>query len=98
MEITRFELMQIASEHYLIEGLPDNFNELEESEQNTFLEENAWEPFEYHSGNQVIGFIDSMAYGIERLLRDRFNINIISQADKAAANDPDLDRLNRDLG
>ena len=57
------------SGHFLSEHLDDNFWDLDyEDEQLKMIEEYHWQPFEYHSPEDVYGFIDSLTGDVMRLM------------------------------
>jgi hypothetical protein len=65
MRDIELELTIWASGHYLCEELPEDFMSLEDEEVYEFCKLNAWEPFEYYSGEQIYGFISSLATSAE---------------------------------
>lgn len=67
-KINYFEILQQTSGHFLTEHIPDNWNELSGVEQDTFLENNAWEPFEYWQVDDVFELIVSAADSTKRFL------------------------------
>lgn len=69
MSITEKESIIWASGHYLTERLPEEYEEWEDEELNSHLVEFAWQPFEYHSGDQIWEFIENLAYDF------RINVN-----------------------
>ena len=75
-KITKSDLFREASGTFLTHCLPDKWEDMDESEQNDFIESNLWQPFEYHSGRQVFSFIDSTAYGLECFLKHTCGITI----------------------
>lgn len=56
-----FKCLQLASGHYLSANLPNNWYDWTEDQQNKFLIENNWEPFEDYSPEYVWGCIESAA-------------------------------------
>ena len=56
-----FPLLQLCSGHYLCHCYPDDWLELTEAEQNQFVLDNAWQPFENYDADYVISCIDSAA-------------------------------------
>ena len=75
----KLHILQIASSGYLTEPLPDDWFNLSESEQEHFLEENAWEPFEYWPTSEVYDVITAAAYNIEFGME--YFINMIKEVD-----------------
>lgn len=65
-----FKCLQLASGHYLSANLPSNWYDWTEEQQNEFLIENNWEPFEYHSPEYVWGCIESAAKVTYNLIQD----------------------------
>ena len=57
-----------ASGFYLCETLPENWESLEDWEQDEFVTENAWQPFEYWSAKDLWTEISSLASSAERLV------------------------------
>tara|TARA_R100000655_G_scaffold19000_1_gene39867 strand:+ start:584 stop:820 length:237 start_codon:yes stop_codon:yes gene_type:complete len=55
---------QWASSFYLFETLNDDYFELSEDKQHQVLESLAWEPFQFHEGYQLAGYIDDLADNI----------------------------------
>jgi hypothetical protein len=68
-EKLKFNILQKLSGNFYIDYIPDEWNELSESEQDEWLGKNTWEPFEYHDPNQVWGWCtqaaDAIISGIE---------------------------------
>jgi hypothetical protein len=56
-----FKCLQLCSGHYLSANIPSNWYDLTEKQQNEFLIENNWEPFEYYDSQYVWGCIESSA-------------------------------------
>ncbi|MEM8718997.1 MAG: hypothetical protein AAGE84_06765 [Cyanobacteria bacterium P01_G01_bin.39] len=56
-----FKCLQLASGHYLSANLPSNWYDWTEDQQNEFLIENNWEPFENYDPEYVWGCIESAA-------------------------------------
>ena len=56
------------SGHFLAEHLPDNFFEMTEEEQMLTIVDQQWEPFEYHSAEDVYDLIDSLTYDVQLIL------------------------------
>ena len=52
-EQLRFKILQLCSGHYLSANIPDDWYELTEEEQDQFLQDNNWQPFEYYDPNYV---------------------------------------------
>jgi hypothetical protein len=55
-----------ASAFYLTEHLPEDSLTWEEKKLDKFLEDHAWEPFEYYSANQIWENIESLADAISK--------------------------------
>jgi len=59
---------QWASGFYLTEHIPDEWfdeDEYDENDQNEYLENNLWEPFEFYSADMIAKEIASLAYWIQ---------------------------------
>ncbi len=50
-----------ASGHYLDDEIDDDFWELDTEDQEEYLEDNAWEPFESYRGKDIAQFIWQLA-------------------------------------
>lgn len=59
--MTKNEAYQKAAGEHLTDYLPDNWEEMEEDELFLFLEEHAWEPFEYYTGSRIWEMITESA-------------------------------------
>ena len=66
--ITQQQLLDHASGAYLCMPLPSNWHDLDETAQNTYMQDNAWQPFEYHSGYQIGKYIETARYTLHRFL------------------------------
>jgi len=56
---------QWASGFYLSDNIPDEYyTEWDDDEQDEFIQNNLWEPFQYWSTNDVLEQIESLAYHI----------------------------------
>jgi tripartite-type tricarboxylate transporter receptor subunit TctC len=64
------DFYRIASGFYQSKDLPDNYLELEDDEFHKLLEEGAWEPFEYWSGEDIHEEIQSLSYRMEKIARE----------------------------
>lgn len=56
------------SGHFLSVHLEDDFFELEDDEQMEMISEYAWEPFEYHTPEDVYSLIDNLTYEVMSIL------------------------------
>ena len=66
--MTKFDLLQHASGSFLTDELPDNYEDLEDSERDDFLTEHAWEKFEEDTANTIWTHIENSADDTERFL------------------------------
>jgi len=57
------------SGHFLSAHLPDDFWTYEEEDQMTLIVDSAWEPFEYHSAEDVYNLIDSLTYDVQLIMK-----------------------------
>lgn len=64
---------RIASEFFLCETLPQDYADMDDDELNEFLEEHAWEPFEYWNANDIAECILDLSYRMKRIARDSAN-------------------------
>ena len=51
----------LASRHFLTDELPSDWENWEEYQLLEFVEEHAWQPFEYRSAVEVWGYIENLA-------------------------------------
>ena len=65
-----FQCLQLCSGHYLSANLPNNWYDLTEKQQNEFLNENNWEPFENYPPEYVWGCIESAAKVTQQFIED----------------------------
>lgn len=65
-KLTYFDVLQWASGFFLTERFPSNWEDMEEEEQNQFIIDNAWQPFEYWGAEDVYDVIASLAYSTKR--------------------------------
>ena len=65
-----FQCLQLASGHYLSANLPNNWYDLTKDQQNEFLIENNWEPFENYDPEYVRGCIESAAKVTHEFVED----------------------------
>ena len=56
------------SGHFLSVHLEDDFWDLEDDEQMELIKEYAWEPFEYHSPEDVYDLIDNLTYEVMNII------------------------------
>jgi hypothetical protein len=56
------------SGHFLSEHLPDDFFTYDEEDQMTLIEDHHWQPFEYHSPQDVYDLIDNLTYDVQNIL------------------------------
>ena len=58
--------LRLASQHYLIDEIPENWIDLTTEEQDKFLANNAWQPFQDMSPDELIGHILDLAMSFKR--------------------------------
>jgi len=68
MKIEYKEIYQTASGSYLTECVPYNFLDLEDWEQDEFIQDHQWEVVENYGCCEVAGWIASSADAVVRLL------------------------------
>ena len=61
---------RLAAGFYLSKDLPNNYIELEDDEFNSFLEANAWQPFEGHKGENIDFHIENLARTFAEVARN----------------------------
>jgi len=66
----KFEILQLVSGHYLCANFPNNWEDLTEEQQNEFLSENVWEPFENYDIEYVWSCIESAAKVTQEFIED----------------------------
>jgi hypothetical protein len=64
------DYFRIASEFYLAASLPQDYLDIDDDDFNTYLEENAWQPFEGWSGEDISENIQSLSYRMEKIARE----------------------------
>lgn len=69
MKISKGDLYEWAGEFYLTENLPDNWQELPDSQLYDWVSQNAWEPFENWSGKELWEQIDTLALSAQHRLQ-----------------------------
>jgi hypothetical protein len=68
----KFDILQLASKYYLTKQIPDNWYNLNEEEQNKYLSENVWQPFEYHNPDYIWDQIENAASATEEFVNNQF--------------------------
>ena len=58
--------LRLASQHYLIEEIPENWIDLTIEEQDKFLADNAWQPFQDMEPDALIEHIEDLAISFKR--------------------------------
>ncbi|MGB0356508.1 MAG: hypothetical protein ACPGII_10615 [Opitutales bacterium] len=61
---------RIASEFYLSDTLPHDYLDMDDDDFHACLEQNAWEPFEYWSGDAINESIQDLSVAMENIARD----------------------------
>ncbi len=59
IKLTEFELFQILSCNFICETIPDDWQELDDEEQDEFIQEHIWQPLEYCDSSRILELIDS---------------------------------------
>ncbi|MEY2831845.1 MAG: hypothetical protein RLZZ574_1103 [Cyanobacteriota bacterium] len=67
----KFDILQLASKYYLTKQIPDNWYNLNEEEQNKYLSENVWQPFEYHNPDYIWDQIENAASATEEFVNNQ---------------------------
>ena len=73
--LTRFEIFKNCSGNFLIEEVPDNWQELTKKQQKVFLEKNNWESLENMTSSKIDELIESNTESVINLLETK-NIKI----------------------
>lgn len=60
---------QAASSAFLYKPIPDNWDELDEEEQNSFLTQYVWAPLAHNSSDELFDLIDSHCTTIDSLFK-----------------------------
>lgn len=71
MSITEKESIIWASGHYLTEHLPEEYDEWTDEELDSHLLEFVWQPFEYHSAEQIWEYIENLAYDFKETIKHK---------------------------
>ena len=69
-EQLEFKVLQLTSNHFLCKSIPDNWYDLSEDQQNEFLIENNWEPFENYEPQYVWSYIENAAQATQEFIED----------------------------
>ena len=69
----KFRILQLCSGHYLSANIPNNWYDLTEEEQNKFLTDNVWEPFETYDVEFVWRCITSATKATQEFIEDNTN-------------------------
>ena len=65
-----FKLLQTCSGHFTTSNIPDNWNTLSDEEQNIWLEDHKWEPFEYWEPSQVWNIINAAHHSANTFIKE----------------------------
>ena len=71
IKLTEFELFQILSGNFICQTVPDNWQELDDEEQDEFIQENVWQPLEYHNSSEILELIDSSTSTMIEFLKEK---------------------------
>lgn len=71
IQLTEFEIFQALSGNFLCKNIPDNWSELDEEEQDNFIQENIWQPLENWNSSEIIELIEDTSYALIKLLREK---------------------------
>lgn len=72
-EQLRFKILQLCSGHYLSANIPDDWYDLTKEEQNQFLRDNNWQPFDHYDSDYVGNCISSAATATQHFIEDLLN-------------------------
>tara|TARA_Y100000289_G_C3866268_1_gene121124 strand:+ start:363 stop:584 length:222 start_codon:yes stop_codon:yes gene_type:complete len=70
MSDLREKVWDRMSGHYLCDTIPENWYSLSEEEQDEWMVDNAWEPFEYWSASRLFEQIDAATDTVMRLIEE----------------------------
>lgn len=73
---------RIASDFYLCKELPEDYLDMDKDSFDTFLEENAWEPFEHWTAKDINEQIVCLSDTMETIARKSANEAIQKQLNK----------------
>jgi len=59
--------LQLASSHFLITTLPDNWYDITVKKQNEFIAENAWEPFQDTDPAELLDHIHDLSETLKKV-------------------------------
>ena len=59
--------LQLASSHYLTTHLPNDWHDRTIAEQDDFLSENAWEPFQYTDPTELLNHIIDLSVTLKKV-------------------------------
>lgn len=59
--------LRLASQHYLTDEIPENWDSLTIEEQDKFLSDNAWQPFQDMEPEVLIDYIDDLANAFKQV-------------------------------
>ena len=71
IKLTEFEIFQALSGNFICKTIPDNWQELDEEEQDKFVQENIWQPLEYCNSSQILELIDDSASTMIEFLKNK---------------------------
>ncbi len=71
IQLTEFEIFQVLSGNFICKKIPDNWEELDEKEQNNFVQENIWQPLENCNSSEIIELIDDSCVALIKLLKEK---------------------------
>jgi len=67
-EKMKFKILQNQSGEFLCEEIPDNWEDMEDEERDSFLTDNAWEPFENESASTIYNYIENSKDSVVRFI------------------------------
>lgn len=71
IKLSEFEIFQALSGNFICETIPDNWQELDEDEQDKFVQENVWQPLEYCDSSRILELIDDSTSAMIKLLKEK---------------------------
>ena len=62
--------LMFAADYYLYKDLPNNFDRWSDKKLFKFIEESAWQPFEYWEGEKLWYEIEKLANGVREYIKE----------------------------
>ncbi|MDJ0747186.1 MAG: hypothetical protein QNJ32_28120 [Xenococcaceae cyanobacterium MO_167.B27] len=59
IKLSEFEIFQALSGNFICKTIPDNWQELNDEEQDEFIQKHIWQPLEYSDSSRILELIDN---------------------------------------